>query len=59
MTICKGSDSEDVQRIILFAYLLIDPLTPFMFKGQDRCVMILNRSSVYVDSVFAIHEMSN
>lgn len=26
MTICTSSDSEDVQRIIAFAYLLINPL---------------------------------
>lgn len=46
MTICKKSDSEDVQRIIAFAYLLINPLVVFMCKGQDHCVMISNQSGV-------------
>lgn len=55
MTICKGSDSKDVQRIIAFAYLLINPLAAFMCKGQDHCVMSLNQSCVYVDCVFAVH----
>lgn len=55
MTICKGSDSEDVQRIIAFAYLLINPLAVFMCKGQDHCVMVLNHSCY---SVFAVYEVS-
>lgn len=55
MTICKGSDSE---RIILFAYLLINPLAAIACKGQDHRVMILNQSCVYVDFViFAAHEV--
>lgn len=36
MTICKRSDSEDVQRIIAFAYLLINPLAAFKCEGQDH-----------------------
>lgn len=40
MTICKGSDSEDAQRIIAFAYLLINPLAQLMCKGQDHWVMV-------------------
>lgn len=56
MTICKGSDSEDVLRIIAFAYLLINPLAAFMCKGQDHCVVILNQSRVYVDSVLAVQK---
>lgn len=50
MTICKGSDSEDVQQIILFPYLLINALAAFMCKGQYHCVTILTQSCVYVDS---------
>lgn len=58
MTICKGSDSEDVQRIIVFAYLLINPLATFMWKGQDHCVMVLNQFCVYVDFLFCVfHEV--
>lgn len=56
MTICKGSDSEDVQRIIAFAYLLINPFAGFVCKGQDHCVMISNQSSVHLPetAVFAL-----
>lgn len=57
-TICKGSDSEDVQRIIVFPYLLINPLAAFMCKGQDHCVMILTQACVCMDSV-GVHEVSN
>lgn len=42
MTICKGSDREDVQRIIAFAYRLINPCAAFTCKGQDHRVEILN-----------------
>lgn len=47
-TICKRRDSEDVQQIIAFAYLLINPLAVFMCKGQDHCVMILNQPGVHL-----------
>lgn len=60
MTICKGSDSEDVQQIIVFPYLLINPLAVFMCKGQDHSVMILTQSCFYIDFVFffVVHEVS-
>lgn len=50
MTICKGSDSEDVHRITVFPYLLINQLTAVMFKGQDHCVIILTQSCIHIDS---------
>lgn len=46
MTICKRRDSGDVQRIIAFAYLLINSPVEFICKGQDHCVMISDQSGV-------------
>lgn len=54
MTICKGSDREDVQRIIAFAYRLINPCAAFTCKGQDHRVEILN---VYQGSGLAEHKV--